>query len=276
MGEFFGQLCLFQASAALVFGERWLKGPVFPLRCPGALKEGLVASQRRTGSWMLYSKLCIWQLCSSTCELAISSSSGRPEDIDKIVSRFPQVLEYNTVRTLGDRVAFLREALHLDEAGLTKVLRRAPSVLALSVEGRLVPRLDWLRQSLGPLTDAELALMIVRQPSLLTSAEAGMGERLTFLQQRFGERALAIVRVQPGLLQFRVEGLAARIQFFREEVALSDEELASVVSRSPSMFSMGVETALRPKWRYLTLELGGDAASVVRYPVYFTLSLINR
>jgi mTERF len=75
---------------------------------------------------------------------------------------------------------------------------------------------------------------------------------------------------------FRKESLAKRVEFLISEVGLSADELASVITRMPSVLCLDVERNLQPKWQYLQHQLGGSTTTVARNPIYLNLSLSNR
>ena len=52
--------------------------------------------------------------------------------------------------------------------------------------------------------------------------------------------------------------------------------MVHTVTRLSQIFSLSVEESLRPKFRYLTEELGGDVKTCVKFPAYFSLSLDQR
>ena len=67
-----------------------------------------------------------------------------------------------------------------------------------------------------------------------------------------------------------------RIEFLMNEVGMDEAEVADVVTKLSQLFSLSVENSLRPKYEYLTEELGGSKQSLVSFPTYLTLSLEQR
>eukprot|EP00894_Picocystis_sp_ML_P000243 jgi/Pico_ML_1/50760/g1913.t1 len=63
---------------------------------------------------------------------------------------------------------------------------------------------------------------------------------------------------------------------YLQAIGMSEQEITTTVSRLGTLFSLSIESSLRPKFEYLTAELGGDVQTVAKFPAYFSLSLDKR
>lgn len=77
------------------------------------------------------------------------------------------------------------------------------------------------------------------------------------------------------MLHYSFENLEEKLRFLGE-IGMNDSEAALTVTRLSQFFSLSVEDSLRPKFKYLTNELGGSKDTCVKYPAYFSLSLDQR
>ena len=121
--------------------------------------------------------------------------------------------------------------------------------------------------------------MVERHPKLLTNNEAMMEKRLVFLFDDLGLSDAAVKRIvqsHPQVLNYTPESMRPRVAFLQQEVGMNEQEVADMVTRLGQLFSLSVENSLRPKFQYLTSELGGGKHSLASYPTYLSLSLEQR
>ena len=83
-----------------------------------------------------------------------------------------------------------------------------------------------------------------------------------------------IVR-HPHLLHYSFEGLEEHINFLAS-IGMTEQEMVHTVTRLSQIFSLSVADSLKPKFIYLTEELGGNVQTCVKFPAYFSLSLDKR
>ena len=57
---------------------------------------------------------------------------------------------------------------------------------------------------------------------------------------------------------------------------MTEQEMVHTVTRLSQIFSLSVADSLKPKFIYLTEELGGNVQTCVKFPAYFSLSLDKR
>lgn len=208
--------------------------------------------------------------------LYLSSLGIQPQDLVKIIAKHPRVLEYRTERTMKPRVEYLRE-ICVEEQDLAKVITRAPVLLELSVNKTLRPRAQYLTQEVGIPEDA-IGKLVTKHPAVLTyNSDTMVAPRMRFfLDLGVSKEGLAkMVTRHPQLLHYSIDSMKPRLDYL-QAIGMSEEEIVTTVSRLGTLFSLSIESSLRPKFEYLTAELGGDVQTVAKFPAYFSLSLDKR
>ena len=162
------------------------------------------------------------------------------ERLPTMLRKQPQILHLSVEKGLKPRVAYFKKELLIPEADIPKMLERNPAVLTFSIENQVQPRVDFLRD-LGISRDGVMK-MIVRHPHVL---------------------------------QYSFEGLEEHINFL-SSIGMDEEDVVHTVTRLSQLFSLSVANSLRPKFKYMTEELGGDHKTCVKFPAYFSLSLDQR
>ena len=162
------------------------------------------------------------------------------ERLPTMLRKQPQILHLSVEKGLKPRVAYFKNELLIPEADIPKMLERNPAVLTFSIENQVQPRVDFLRD-LGISRDGVMK-MIVRHPHVL---------------------------------QYSFEGLEEHINFL-SSIGMNEEDVVHTVTRLSQLFSLSVKDSLRPKFKYMTDELGGDHKTCVKFPAYFSLSLDQR
>lgn len=162
------------------------------------------------------------------------------ESLPKVIRKQPQILQLSVSKGLGPRVDFFEKELRIPEAEIPKLIERNPAVLTLSIENQIKPRLEYFKM-LG-IPDDRLVKMIVRHPHLLHYSFEGLEEHINFLAS----------------------------------IGMTEQEMVHTVTRLSQIFSLSVADSLKPKFIYLTEELGGNVQTCVKFPAYFSLSLDKR
>ena len=162
------------------------------------------------------------------------------EKLPRLLLKSPQVLRLSVEKGLKPRVAYFQNELHICEDEIGKLIERNPNVLTFSVENQIQPRVDFLKD-MG-ISHEGITKMIVRHPHLL---------------------------------QYSFEGLEEHINFLGS-IGMNEEDMVLTVTRLSQLFSLSVTNSLKPKFEYLTQELGGDVQTCVKFPAYFSLSLDQR
>lgn len=208
--------------------------------------------------------------------LYLSSLGIQPGDLVKIIAKHPRVLEYRTERTMKPRVEYLRE-IHVDPKDLAKVITRAPVLLELSVNKTLRPRAQYLTREIG-IPEEAIGKLVTKHPAVLTyNSDTMVAPRVRFfLDLGVSKEGLAkMVARHPQLLHYSIDSMKPRLDYL-QAIGMSEQEITTTVSRLGTLFSLSIESSLRPKFEYLTAELGGDVQTVAKFPAYFSLSLDKR
>eukprot|EP00271_Cylindrocystis_brebissonii_P007179 TRINITY_DN20406_c0_g1_i1.p1 TRINITY_DN20406_c0_g1~~TRINITY_DN20406_c0_g1_i1.p1 ORF type:complete len:869 (-),score=154.16 TRINITY_DN20406_c0_g1_i1:166-2772(-) len=198
-------------------------------------------------------------------------------DLSRLLLRHPRLLEYSVERTMQSRVDYLR-SLGVQPASMGRLVTLSPSLLEHSIERGLKPRVRFLQEVVG-VQAVDLPLVLQRSPQVLTqSIEKALQPRLQYLQS-LGismEGVARMVTRHPQLLHYSVEGtMRPHVEFLRQ-VGMSSTEISYAIVRTSQILSLSVERNLRPKVEFLRQVLGGDAATIARYPAFLSLSLEKR
>ncbi|MCO5566706.1 hypothetical protein L7F22_020384 [Adiantum nelumboides] len=200
------------------------------------------------------------------------------EDIGKVITRHPQVLEYTVDRMMKPRVQYL-QSIGVPDTRLGRVLTVSPSLLRCSLAGTLKQRVRFLLEEVG-VTEGDVPKIVLLSPQILTqSITDSLRPRINFLLKKVGlsqERVAKMVTKHPQLLHYSItNGIQPRIDFLRS-IGLSDHDIAVVLSRSSQVLSLSVEKSLKPKCDYLSKELKCGLPTIVSFPAYLSLSLEQR
>jgi len=191
------------------------------------------------------------------------------------VNKDPQILLQRNRHSIP-RCRYLTK-IGVPQEKLADILGKQPSILHLSVQKGLMPRVQYLKQEVGILAE-DIPLLIQRSPAVLTfSVENQIQPRVDFLRDLgiSKENVVKMLTRHPQMLHYSFEGLEEHLKFLGE-IGMNDNEAAITVTRLSQFFSLSVDDSLRPKFKYLTDELGGDKDTCVKYPAYFSLSLDQR
>lgn len=197
------------------------------------------------------------------------------EDLRKLINKEPQILLQRNRHSVP-RCRFLTE-VGVPAQNLSTLLRKQPQILHLSVEKGLKPRVAYFKNELL-IADAEIPKLIERNPAVLTfSIENQIKPRVEFLKDLgiSHEGVIKMIVRHPHLLQYSFEGLEEHINFL-SSIGMNEEDMVLTVTRLSQLFSLSVANSLRPKFEYLTEELGGTVQTCVKFPAYFSLSLDQR
>ncbi|KAI5084192.1 hypothetical protein GOP47_0000361 [Adiantum capillus-veneris] len=200
------------------------------------------------------------------------------EDIGKVITRHPQVLEYTVDRMMKPRVQYL-QSIGVPEARLGRVLTVSPSLLRCSLAGTLKKRVRFLVEEVG-VTEGDVPKIVLLSPQILTqSITDSLRPRINFLLKKVGlsqERVAKMITKHPQLLHYSIRnGIQPRLDFL-SSIGLSDHDISVVLGRSSQVLSLSVEKSLKPKCDYLTKELKCGLQTIVSFPAYLSLSLEQR
>jgi mTERF domain-containing protein len=204
-----------------------------------------------------------------------SSFSLTAAELVRVLEVAPRVMFLRIERTLQKRLAFL-ESLGVPHDKLGHIVSRAPTLL-YTTSATLEPRVEYLCYVLK-LAREDVGRMVVRHPKMLTNNESMLESRLLFLFQ-LGLNDDAVRRMvlsHPQLLNYTPESMTPRVEWLMDEVGMDADEVVRTVTKLSQLFSLSVDKSLRPKYQYLTCELGGSKQTLLDCPTYLSLSLAAR
>ena len=145
----------------------------------------------------------------------------------------------------------LEARLGLNEAELKKVVLRLPSVLGVSVDDTVLPKLAALQERLC-LNEAELKKLVLSLPAVLGySTEANVLPSLAALQSRLdlSEAELKkLVLSLPAVLGYSiVANVLPSLAALQSRLSLSEAELKKVVLGRPSVLGLSVDDTVLPQ-----------------------------
>jgi mTERF len=187
-----------------------------------------------------------------------------------------------TGEEVAARALWLRDAAGIPEDELRALVVKLPSLLYLSVEHNLQPKLLWLKEALQ-MTDKELAAILAKYPGVLSfSLEANLQPKIAYLIDSQGltvEAVKSMVMQLPQLLGYSLEGnLQPKIEWLRKTVGLKKQHMRTVVSAAPAVLSSNA-VSLDARYHFLRHDLGLSAADVVamlhKVPALLTFRLVN-
>ncbi|KAL7593131.1 hypothetical protein Lser_V15G34584 [Lactuca serriola] len=119
--------------------------------------------------------------------------------------------------------------------------------------------------------------LILKCPHILESdPEFCLKPTLEYLKKLGITRLQSPTTLNAHLLDTRVSKMEEKMRFLRG-VGFSDEESRRVCGRFPAIFGYGIENNLRPKFKYLVMEMKRNGRDEVnKFPQYFGFSLENR
>lgn len=191
----------------------------------------------------------VFSLCPSIVNISVDrfksvihhleSYGLRRNDLGRILSMTPQILELSVKNHLQPAVRFLLKEVGLRRADLRKVIIRCPRLLVASVDNQLRPTMRYL-EGLG---FPSMASLVSNNATLLT----------------FGVQSKLLPKLE-----------------FLQTLGMSHDEAVTMVVRFPAIFNYGVGQNLQPKYDYLVRVMGRDVGTLKAFPQYFGYSLDYR
>ncbi|KAH9320529.1 hypothetical protein KI387_015168, partial [Taxus chinensis] len=156
----------------------------------------------------------------------------KSEDLVKIITRQPKILEYTIDGKIKPHIEFLL-GLGVPASRLGRILSAAPSLLSYSVELSLKPKVKFLTEEVG-IDRKKLGKVVVLSPQILIQrVEDSMKSRLDFLSEELGaskESLVKMVTKHPQLLRYSIEdGIKPRIEFLRS-IGMSKADIVKVLT----------------------------------------------
>ncbi|KAG6405277.1 hypothetical protein SASPL_132864 [Salvia splendens] len=199
-------------------------------------------------------------------------------DIQKIILRQPQILQYTVENNLKAHVSFLC-SLGIPSSRIGQIIAATPSLFSYSVENSLKPTVKYLKDEIG-IQEKDISKVVQLSPQILVQRiDSTWKTRLNFLMKELDAPRQSIVKMvtkHPQLLHYSIEdGLLPRINFLRS-IGMQNSEILKVLTSLTQVFSLSLEANLKPKYKYLVNELQNEVHSLTKYPTYLSLSLDQR
>ncbi|KFK33494.1 hypothetical protein AALP_AA5G020400 [Arabis alpina] len=181
-------------------------------------------------------------------ENLLSSTGLTRPAIGRILDMFPDLLTYDPESQISPVLDFLSNEILISEQELPKSISRCPRLLISSVDSQLRPALTFLK-TLG--FNGRDSITSRNTVLLVSNVERTLIPKIEFLEESLGfsrvEVAKMVVR-SPALLTYSVENnLAPKVEFFMEEMCGDVGE----VRRFPQYFSFSLERKIKPRHRLL-------------------------
>ena len=193
-----------------------------------------------------------------------------------------QVLALSVERSLRPKVTWLRKTLNLSRAEAATLIGGSPGILLLSIEDNLAPKLGWLCEELG-LTEEERRQVLLKCPQILTASAGSLLLKMIFFKDDIGLSRHDIqkaVRLQPSLLILSPDNLMDKVEYMTDELGMDLSTVSQLLVKAPMFFLQSLDTALKPKIRFLRRDVGlndEEIARVIRSnPRLFNYNIVGR
>ena len=200
-----------------------------------------------------------------------------PQEGATLVSAHPRILSCR-VSHFRCVFNFFHLELQLPVEKIHKMVVRWPSMLFYRVDSHLRPNVNFLR-NLGSADWMGWKLIVVSYPQVLTLSLESLKEKLPYLSRLFGIAACEnLVARYPPLFWLSPSLLESKVNFLKEELRLSAQELELVLETFPQVLGLAVEANLQPKIQFLRQYLTEDKLKefVLYQPSLLAYSMENR
>jgi len=166
---------------------------------------------------------------------------------------------------------------------LRKVVLRLPTLLGMSVEDNMAPKLEWLQARID-LDDPQLRKVVLGALSVLSTGIDTLESKLEWLQMRLDldvKQLRKVVLGRPQLLGMSVkDNLAPTLDWLQGRLDLDAEQSRKVVLAHPQLLAHSIEANIAPKLVFFEKELRLTLPEirdwVVKIPTGLSYSLANR
>eukprot|EP00960_Hanusia_phi_P070824 767408-Hanusia_phi.AAC.6 len=177
------------------------------------------------------------------------------KNIDKILESCPQLQGLSVRDNLRPTVKFLVKEVGIGIEKMRKIIVSFPQLLGLSIKENLRPTVRYLVEEVG-ISQEKLNKTIVTHPQLLAySIDNNLRPKLVLLQQHADipkERLADVITRCPHVLGYSEGHILAFIKFLSEELGIERSKLARIITYSPQLIGLSVESNLRPKAMWKT------------------------
>jgi hypothetical protein len=159
----------------------------------------------------------------------------------------------------------------LDDKSLSKLVQTLPSVLGLSIEENLEPKLVWLQERLS-LDDKSLSKLVQRLPAVLgLSIEDNLEPKLSWLQERLEldcKSLCSVIQLLPSLLGMGIEtNIDPTIEFYED--CVGSNAAIQMIAKNPRILGSSLEKRLKPRLAQVQeAVIPLDTATITRMAQY--------
>lgn len=197
-----------------------------------------------------------------------------------VKSSHGSILTMSLESNLKPKVELLRAFLHLDNKQLFQVLKSRYTYKRITPEF-MRRRLSLLREifDIDETDIPSLRKYVMRFGSLLFRPEETIVRRYDWWQERLKSSRYAtahVMRSQPQLLSLSPEYVENTVDWLQKALGLTDDDVAILLPKFPTLLTYSVEDRLEPKLRYLRerFELNNERLKdlLLRMPGLFSYS----
>ena len=183
------------------------------------------------------------------------------KQIDKLVSAFPIALDFRVEENVKPKVEMLQERLGIDQKTAGKILSH-PFVIGRS-SSSILQNIDWLQDRLN-LDVKGTAKFLSTNPPLLSQGVETLGEKIQFIRNCLDmtddEVTELITKYSPILHLSVEEKIPARMSYLKKRFQLDDKSLKEILRREPRLLTMSIETSIEPKLAFYSALIGEKKA----------------
>lgn len=186
------------------------------------------------------------------------------KQLRKMILSRPQLLAYK-LSNIKATTRFFREELGLNSEDFISILQSYPSVLMYSIDNRLRPTVDFLRNTVQ-CTDQRVKRICISYPNVFShSLDKTFLPKLVFLKElglNRSEVSQVVAKFAP-TMWLSEENLKSKLDFLSESLGMKNFELRTVVLTYPQILGLSIESNVAPKMRFFLDPEEFDNESVV-------------
>ena len=170
----------------------------------------------------------------------------RPDQLESIVQRLPEVMQIATVKQLVPLAVLLKE-YYITPKQLSWIAVRCPDFLLVPVRNDLKLKMEYLI-SVGMAKKTVTRLILKRPVHFIGHFEFGFRRKCDYLLDAglSVEALLSLMRYSDDLLRHPVEqNIIPKIRFF-DEMGYSVERTSQIIERYPFLYFMSLDRIIRP------------------------------
>ena len=178
-------------------------------------------------------------------------------EVDKLLRKNPELFSYD-LRNIKKVINFLQKDVYMSMDELRRVVTKSPVVLSYSVEQNLTPTVKYFQSDGIRFRLQEIRSMIGVYPPFLYYSDQSQLERVRLLFEDIFDDSDDILRIsmsEPIVWGLPTDELKARIVFLVESMHLDLEELQMILTSFPKLFTLQVETNLKPTIEFLLRQM---------------------